>query len=78
MSALPSNELVGGLVCRQIDLCTRIIPYFVDSVGREWILLQIVDEMFALPEKVVLLRRARRIVVEGVVGLLVPSVLMPI
>lgn len=27
-----------GLVCRQIDLCTRIISYFVDSVGREWII----------------------------------------
>ena len=33
-------ERVGcrGLVCRQIDLCARIIAYFVDSVGREWII----------------------------------------
>lgn len=27
-----------GLVCREIDFCTRIISYFVDSVGREWII----------------------------------------
>ena len=33
-------ERVGcrGLVCREIDFCARIIAYFVDSVGREWII----------------------------------------